>query len=86
VIHRTTRCFWDCYSSLPAQIRELADKSFSLLHDNPGHPSLHFKKLGRVWSARVGAGHRALAVPDGQDYIWVWIGTHDEYERLIRGR
>jgi len=27
-----------------------------------------------------------LAVPDGRDYIWVWIGTHDEYERLIVGR
>jgi hypothetical protein len=83
VIHRTTRRFWDCYWSLPSPIRELADKSFTLLRENPQHPSLHFKKVGQVWSARVGDAHRALAVPDGQDYIWVWIGTHDEYERLI---
>ena len=86
MIHRTTRRFWECYRSLPVQIRELADKSFSLLPENPRHPSLHFKKVGHFWSARVGAGHRALAVPDGQDYIWVWIGTHDEYERLIGDR
>ena len=86
MIHRTTRRFWDCYWSLPTQIRELADKSFALLREDPRHPSLHFKKVGQVWSTRVGAGHRALAVPDGQDYIWVWIGTHDEYERLMRGR
>ena len=86
MIHRTTRRFWDCYWSLPAQIRELADKSFALLREDQMHPSLHFKKVGQIWSARVGAGHRALAVPDGQDYIWVWIGTHDEYERLITNR
>ncbi len=86
MIHRTTRRFWECYSSLPAQIRELADKSFALLREDPRHPSLHFKKVGQVWSASVGAAYRALAVPDRQDYIWVWIGTHHEYERLMRGR
>ena len=86
MIHRTTGRFWDCYMSLPTQIRELADKNFSLQRENPRHPSLHFKKVGQVWSARVGAGHRALAVPDEDGYIWVWFGTHDEYERLIRDR
>lgn len=24
-----------------------------------------------------------LAVEDGSDLIWVWIGAHDEYDRLI---
>lgn len=28
--------------------------------------------------------HRALAVEDGDDFIWGWIGTHDEYERMIK--
>jgi hypothetical protein len=28
--------------------------------------------------------YRALAVEDGNDFIWVWIGTHDEYERMIK--
>jgi len=86
VIHQTTQRFWECYRALPVQIRELADKNFSLLRENPRHPSLHFKKVGHFWSARVGSGHRALAVTDGQGLIWVWIGTHDEYERLIGDR
>jgi hypothetical protein len=34
----------------------------------------------------VGINHRALAMEDGEDFIWVWIGTHDEYERMIRER
>jgi hypothetical protein len=83
VKHRTTKRFWDLYSALPNEIRLLADKSFDLLKKDTGHPSLHFKKVGKFWSARVGAGHRALAAPDGDDFIWVWIGTHDEYMRLI---
>ena len=28
--------------------------------------------------------YRALAFKDGDDFIWVWIGTHQEYERMIR--
>ena len=54
-----------------------------LLKTDPSHPSLRFKKVGKFWSARVGSAHRALAVRDGDDFIWVWIGVHDEYDRLI---
>jgi hypothetical protein len=45
---------------------------------------LHFKKVGKVWSIRIMLDYRALAVKDGNDLIWVWIGTHDEYERMIK--
>ncbi|CDI00961.1 hypothetical protein BN873_10217 [Candidatus Competibacter denitrificans Run_A_D11] len=34
---------------------------------DPLHPSLHFKKVGKLWSVRVGSTHRALAVEDGDD-------------------
>jgi hypothetical protein len=47
---------------------------------------LQFKQLGNYWSARVGLNYRALAVEDGSDYVWVWIGTHAEYDKLIQGR
>ena len=83
-MHRTTERFWECYSHLPPDIQELADKNFRLLQDNPQHPSRHFKRVGGFPSAKVGLAHRALAVPDGDDFIWVWIGTHEEYERIIR--
>ena len=86
MIHRTTQRFWRCYQSLPGEVRELADKSFELLKGNPRHPSLQFKKVGELWSARVGQAHRAPAVEDGEDFIWVWVGTHDEYEKMLRGR
>ena len=64
-------------------MQQLARKNFALLKSNQAHPSLQFKKVGEYWSARVGRSYRALAVEDGADFIWVWIGHHDEYDRLI---
>jgi hypothetical protein len=83
-MHRTTERFWECYGRLPAEVQELADKCFQLLKENPRHPSLRFKKVGGFWSARVGLGYRALAVEDGYDFIWVWIGSHEGYDALIK--
>ena len=82
-MHRTSRRFWDCYTGLPDDVRQAATSSFELLKKDSRHPSLHFKKVGRFWSVRVGLSYRALAVEDGEDFIWVWIGTHDDYERMI---
>lgn len=48
--------------ALPKPIQELADRNFALLKSNPKHPSLHFKNVGRFWSARAGISYRALAV------------------------
>lgn len=87
VRHRVTRKFWSFYNGLPVETRKLADENFQLLRQDPSHPSLHFKKVGRFWSARVGIRHRVLAVEDGSDVVWFWIGRHDEYRQLIdRGR
>lgn len=81
--HRATRRFWENYAQLPEPIQELADKNFKLLAENPSHPSLHFKKIGPVWSARVGRHHRAVATESEDGFLWFWIGTHAEYDRLI---
>ncbi|MCX6640413.1 MAG: hypothetical protein NTW14_08040 [bacterium] len=82
--HQTTERFWLCYSKLPAKTRKVADKNFTILKENPAHPSLQFKKIGKLWSVRVGLAYRALAVEDGEDYIWVWIGPHEEYEEILK--
>jgi len=80
----TNRDFWQAYAALSPAGREAARKAYRLWKQNPQHPSLRFQKRGRYWRACFGSGHRALAVsvPDG--YLWFWIGTHDEYERLLR--
>ena len=83
-MHRTTGRFWNHFANLPEAVQVIARKDFELLKDNPSHPSLHFKKVGKLWSLRVGINHRALAVQDGADFIWMWIGPHEEYRRLIK--
>jgi hypothetical protein len=82
-MYRTTPQFWKRFDELPESVQNLARKNFRLLIESPNHTSLHFKKVGKFWSARVGLNHRVLAVEDGDDYIWVWIGSHDEYDRII---
>jgi mRNA-degrading endonuclease RelE of RelBE toxin-antitoxin system len=72
------------YQKLPAQVRELADKKYALLKQDPLHPSLRFKKVGKVWSLRVGVWYRALAAESGDDLVWFWIGSHADYDALIR--
>jgi hypothetical protein len=68
---------------MPDSIRELADRCYQLLRDDPHHPSLHFKKVGRFWSVRVGLHYRALAVEHGEDVVWFWIGSHADYDKLV---
>ena len=81
--HRASPRFWRCYRGLPKQVQELADHSYALLKSNPAHRSLRFKKVGKLWSARVGLHYRALAVEAGDDVVWFWIGSHADYDRLI---
>ena len=81
--HETTSSFWATYDELPIEIRKLADKNFQLLKNDAAHPSLQFKKVGKLWSARVGSDYRALATRIDGGFLWVWIGTHSEYDKLI---
>jgi hypothetical protein len=64
-------------------VRNLADKNFQLLQADIYHPSLQFKRCGKVWSARVGSNYRAVATPIEGGFLWVWIGSHAEYDKLL---
>lgn len=83
--HYATQRFWKCYLQLPRETRRLARKQFLLMVRDPHHPSLRFAKKGPFWSVRVG-GYRALAEQIDNGFRWFWIGSHDEYDRLLRTR
>ena len=82
--HRATPRFWRAYRALPREVRQLADRSYELLKRNAAHPSLHFKKVGQLLSVRVGLHYRAIATAAGEDCVWFWIGSHAEYDALLR--
>lgn len=81
--HQAAPRFWSAYEQLPTEIRHLADQCFEMLKQDPRHPSLHFKKVGRYWSVRVGLYYRAVGVETQEGVAWFWIGTHAEYDKLI---
>jgi len=83
VNHLASRAFWEAYEDLPGHIRALADANFALLKADPHHPSLHFKRVGRYRSVRIGLRYRALALDVEGGFLWFWIGSHAEYDRVI---
>lgn len=81
--HYASPKFWALYEALPAEVRALADKNYALLKDDPKYPSLHFKRIGSLWSVRVGDHYRALGHDLADGVHWFWIGTHSEYDKLV---
>ena len=81
--HFASPQFWRLYRQLPPEVRVLADKNFKLLKADPKHPSLHFKKIDRLWSVRVGAHYRALGLDKPEGVVWFWIGSHADYDKLL---
>jgi hypothetical protein len=37
-----------------------------------------------VYPARIDLNHRAVGVLEGERVIWFWIGTHSEYDALLK--
>ncbi|MBA2592790.1 MAG: hypothetical protein M3495_19385 [Pseudomonadota bacterium] len=80
--HYASPELWFRYGQLPDDERQLADKNFALLKADPRHPSVHLKKIGNFWSARVGLRYRALAKERKEGLVWFWIGPHDTYDQF----
>lgn len=83
---RTTRRFRAAYQELAPEIRQRADKAYELFKNDPGHPSLRFKKVlssEPIYSVRITRDYRALGLREGDTMIWFWIGSHEDYEKLI---
>jgi hypothetical protein len=81
--------FWKLYHRLPEEVQRRASKAYRMWRENPGMPGLQFKRVGHtrpVYSIRIGDQYRALGVLRDDVVTWFWIGTHDEYERLLKHR
>lgn len=80
--------FREHYQRLPVGIQRLADRAYHRFARNPEHPGLQFKPirgLDGVYSIRIGIHYRALRVLEGDAIVWFWIGTHADYDRLVKG-
>ncbi len=84
--HKASRNFWKFHEALPKEIQASARRAFALLKQDLHHPSLQFKKLAGnpYWSARINDNYRALAVRSGDTCVWFWMGTHAEYDSILK--
>ena len=83
---RTTMAFRALLAKLPRSIRVEAKNAYRLFQENPAHPGLQFKcvqKKAKVYSVRITLDYRALGTLDGEEVVWMWIGSHADYDKLL---
>ena len=79
--------FRKCYLALPKAVKRTAYADFLLWKKDPFANGLHFKEVNKkdsVWSVRARANYRALGTREGNVMYWTWIGSHEEYNRLVK--
>lgn len=84
---RLTEEFVALFARLPESVQNQARKNYRLWRTNSSHPSLHFKQIHgpeNVYSVRVGIGWRAVGFIERDTINWFWIGSHSDYNKLLR--
>lgn len=84
---RATPAFWRSFGQLPADVQVRARIAYRTFASDPSYPGLRFKRVSAslpLWSARVSQEYRAVGQRRGGLIVWFWIGTHAEYDRLLR--
>ncbi len=86
---RRKKQFTQLYDRLPLRIRDKAEEKFQLFLSNPNHPSFQVKIVQATaqrprphWEYRIDRNYRATCFRDGDTYVWVFIGNHDDFERF----
>ncbi len=84
---KTTSKFWKFYKTLPAEIRKKAREAYALFMEDPGYSSLRFKRVHSslpIYSVRITKDYRAIGILKGNDIIWFWVGSHSDYDNLLK--
>jgi hypothetical protein len=85
VIFKAHADLWAGFDALPKSVQKLARDKFQLWRKNPFASALYFKELfPDVWSVRINQNYRARGRRRGNFIVWFWIGTHAEYDHLLK--
>ena len=82
----TTEKFNGLFATLPLRVRKRVQWCLLIWASDPSHPSLFLKKpFGNksFWSMRITKGYRAIGYLKGDKMFWFWVGSHDNYERML---
>ena len=84
---RTSERFRLAFGRLPSRVQHRASAAYRLFSRDPSHPSLRFKAVSParpIYSVRIGLGYRALGIRTGDEVVWFWIGSHADYDQLLK--
>lgn len=82
--HRAHADFWVHFDELLETVQKAAKAAYEEWCRDPRSPRIVFKKVGEdLYSARIGRNWRALALLNQDEFVWFWIGSHDDYDQLI---
>lgn len=82
-----TREFRRQLARLPGAVREQTAQAYALWVSDPYHPSLSFKRVSQrqpIYAVRVGIGYRALGLREEDHVYWFWVGSHADYDDLLK--
>ena len=74
------------FKKLPERIKSRARKAYRQWKKNPFEPGLQFKQVHAskpIYSVRVNIGWRALGYKKNNTVLWFWIGSHEDYNKII---
>jgi hypothetical protein len=87
VTSHVTKAFRERLDRLPVEVQEHARRAYGFWRADPYHPSIQFKRVSErqpVYSARIGTGYRALGLCEDDQIYWFWIGSHAEYDEILK--
>ncbi len=86
---KTTAQFRKRLAALPEEVREQAREAYRQFKQDPNHKSLRFKRVHTgfpLYSARISKGYRAVGQREGNLVVWFWVGSHADYDKLLKRR
>ncbi len=75
------------FQALPASVKRQARVAYRHFMRDPDYPGLQFKRLHTrrpAYSVRINDNYRAIGLREGDVIHWFWIGTHADYDRLLK--
>lgn len=87
MISHTSKRFRKAHESLPEKVQKQAKAAYKQFKENPYYPSLDFKRVHSsrpIYSIRISKNYRALGTQENNTIIWFWIGSHADYEKLLK--
>ena len=87
MISHTTKRFRDLLANLPNVIQRQTKEAYDKFQKDPYHPGLHFKRVHSkrpIYAVRISKDYRVLGIQGDAEIIWFWIGSHSDYDKILK--